>query len=125
MTKAEFIKMFRYLDELAASGVTNMYGAPSYLIKDYGLTEKQATMFWLAWIKTFSPNISIETRANIAYNTQELTMNKEIIKAEIQRRLELHPGDPPWSCIDCYYGKPCIDKEILKAAQQYLNGRAG
>ncbi len=42
-------------------------------------------------------------------------MREEVVK-EIKRRLERHPGDSPWSCIDCYHNRPCIDKEILLAA---------
>lgn len=35
---------------------------------------------------------------------------------EILRRLERHPGDAPWSCVECYHGRPCIDSQILRAA---------
>lgn len=71
MPKAEFIKIFRYLDKLRSSGITNMYGAPAYLIREYGLTEKQATMFWNVWVDTFDLDLSVETRVQTAYNTQD------------------------------------------------------
>ena len=39
-----------------------------------------------------------------------------IIIAEINRRLTKHPGDAPWSCVECYHGRPCKDAQILRAA---------
>lgn len=43
-------------------------------------------------------------------------MDKKLIIQEIKRRLERHPGDAPWSCIECYHCRPCVEKEILLAA---------
>ena len=36
------------------------------------------------------------------------------IKAEVEKRLQRHPGDAPWSCIECYHGRPCLEKEMLQ-----------
>ncbi len=48
--------------------------------------------------------------------------NKEVLK-EIERRLERHPGDTPWlRCIECYNNRPCIEKEILLAAEKFIKG---
>jgi len=42
-----------YLDELRISGVTNMYGAASYLINEFGLDKKVASAVLTYWMKTF------------------------------------------------------------------------
>jgi hypothetical protein len=49
----------------------------------------------------------------------------EII-ARINKRLEAHPGDAPWSCTECYHGRYCADRAILTAARDYfaLKGHA-
>lgn len=47
-------------------------------------------------------------------------MDKETILKEIDRRMQRHPGDAPWSCIECYKGQPCVEKEILEAAKKQL-----
>ena len=48
--------------------------------------------------------------------------NKEVLN-EIERRLESHPGDAPWSCTECYHNRPCIDRKILEAAKRQLEGK--
>lgn len=47
-------------------------------------------------------------------------VSKKDILAEIKKRLVYHPGDAPWSCVECYHGRPCMDREILEAAKAYL-----
>jgi hypothetical protein len=42
-----------YLDELRESGVTNMYGARPYLIKEFDLNKAEATEVLSYWMKTF------------------------------------------------------------------------
>ena len=49
-TQAE---MFKYLDELRESGVTNMFGAAPYLQTAFGLTSKEARDVLTAWMKNF------------------------------------------------------------------------
>lgn len=39
---------------------------------------------------------------------------------EVRRRLERHPGDAPWSCIECYHSRPCTERVILEAAEHEL-----
>src|SRR5229473_3031818 len=41
-----------------------------------------------------------------------------IVEREIAKRLEKHPGDAPWSCVECYHGRPCVERDILVAAQE-------
>lgn len=47
-------------------------------------------------------------------------MRKTEILAEINRRMEYHPGDAPWSCVKCYHNQPCVDREILILASKQL-----
>lgn len=43
-----------YLDELRASGETNMYGAGAYLREDFFFTRNEARDVLGYWMKTFS-----------------------------------------------------------------------
>lgn len=43
-----------YLDELRESGVTNMYGARPYLIREFDLSKTEASEVLSYWMKTFS-----------------------------------------------------------------------
>lgn len=49
------------------------------------------------------------------------TLTKENVLVKIERDLEYHPGDAPWSCLDCYHGRPCQEKEILLAARELIS----
>ena len=53
MNKEEKEEVFEYLDELRESGETNMFGAASYIKKDFGYTEKQSIELLLEWMETF------------------------------------------------------------------------
>jgi hypothetical protein len=44
---------FKYLNELRASGVTNMWGAGPYLEDKFWLTKQEAKDVLVAWIKSF------------------------------------------------------------------------
>ena len=50
MEKQEY---FDYLMDLRDSGVTNMFGAPAYLQRDFCLSVQEAREIFLEWIKTF------------------------------------------------------------------------
>ena len=50
-TTAEY---FEYLDKLRESGVTNMYGAGSYLADEFGLETRNAREVLGKWMRTFS-----------------------------------------------------------------------
>ena len=56
MTKASDPKMqgiFDYLDKLRESGVTNMFGAGSYLERDFNMTKREAREALIAWMDAF------------------------------------------------------------------------
>ena len=54
MSIAEFQEdYFAYLSELQASGVTNMFGAASYLEDKFWLEPSEAKEVLRLWIKTF------------------------------------------------------------------------
>jgi hypothetical protein len=44
---------FKYLNELRASGDTNMWGAGPYLEDKFWLTKQEAKDVLVAWIKSF------------------------------------------------------------------------
>ena len=55
-SKPDFVteKHLEYLDELRASGKTNMFGASPYILDEFPeITEEQAKKILLYWIKSF------------------------------------------------------------------------
>jgi hypothetical protein len=47
-------EMFKFLDELQATGVTNMFGAGDHLRDEYGINKQEAKETVLAWMKAKS-----------------------------------------------------------------------
>jgi len=47
-------EVFEYLDDLRESGVTNMFGAGSYVQGEFNVSEKEARTLLAKWMKTFS-----------------------------------------------------------------------
>lgn len=47
-------EMLEYLDELRESGITNMFGAGSYLEDEFDLPRKDASAVLLYWMSSFS-----------------------------------------------------------------------
>lgn len=47
-------EVFEYLDDLRESGVTNMFGASSYIEDEFGIERKEARDLLLEWMRTFS-----------------------------------------------------------------------
>jgi hypothetical protein len=45
--------VFRYLESLRKSGVTNMWGAVPYLERDMECSHEEASHWLLTWIKSF------------------------------------------------------------------------
>ncbi len=43
-------QIFKYLDNLRESGITNMFGAGIYLQEEFGLGKREAREFLLDWI---------------------------------------------------------------------------
>lgn len=59
----ELTEMFDYLDDLRESGATNMFGAGSYLRKEYSeLARGEEHTVLKAWMSTFSDE-PVDTRA--------------------------------------------------------------
>lgn len=46
--------VLEYLDDLRASGVTNMFGAGAYVQRDFGVDRDTARTWVLDWMDTFS-----------------------------------------------------------------------
>lgn len=47
-------KYWIYLEELRRSGVTNMYGAASYLMDAFDLTHNEATSILADWMRNYN-----------------------------------------------------------------------
>ena len=45
--------LFKYLDGLRASGVTNMFGAGPYLVREFGMSKEGARDTLSEWMETF------------------------------------------------------------------------
>jgi hypothetical protein len=52
-TVEEITDVFEYLDELRESGVTNMFGAATYIADEFGMDIRRARKFLTAWMKNF------------------------------------------------------------------------
>jgi len=48
------VEYFKYLDELRASGETNMYGAAVYLQEEFGMGRLEARKILQDWMNQFS-----------------------------------------------------------------------
>ena len=46
-------KCYQYLDGLRDSGVTNMFGASSYLVEEFGLEPKEARRILAEWMRAY------------------------------------------------------------------------
>ncbi len=47
-------EMFYYLNNLRESGVTNMFGAVSYLVYEFGINKKEASTVLSKWMDNFN-----------------------------------------------------------------------
>ena len=52
-TVDELQEIYDYLDDLRESGVTNMYGAGTYLREDFGMDKQHSHKVLGAWMKEF------------------------------------------------------------------------
>jgi hypothetical protein len=50
-------EVFLYLEELRASGVTNMWGATPYLERHFELDKKTAKEWLLKWMKSYNKGV--------------------------------------------------------------------
>jgi hypothetical protein len=53
MINEEWIEYYVYLEELRQSGVTNMFGASSYLREDFGLGRREAIKILSSWMENY------------------------------------------------------------------------
>ena len=63
---AEMVEFFEYLDELRASGETNMFGARPYLADEFQIGSHDAGRVLSAWMQTFDGTSDAETRVTQA-----------------------------------------------------------
>jgi len=55
MKRPEFVtnKHLKYLDDLRESGITNMYGAGSYIRNTFGVDTQQSNAILTYWMQSF------------------------------------------------------------------------
>lgn len=46
-------KYYQYLDDLRDSGITNMFGAASYLVDEFDLEPEEASKILVEWMKSY------------------------------------------------------------------------
>jgi len=46
-------KYFEYLEKLREGGTINMFGAPPYLQREFGLDKDEALAVWTRWTETY------------------------------------------------------------------------
>lgn len=51
--KEEWKEYYLYLEWLRDTGITNMFGSPAYLAKEFDLTEDEAKEIVLNWMKNY------------------------------------------------------------------------
>jgi len=53
MYNEEWIEYYQYLEVLRESGVTNMFGASTYLVEDFGLKSREARKILVSWMENY------------------------------------------------------------------------
>lgn len=65
MTKEQLLEYFQYLDDLRESGITNMFGAGSYIMREFpNLSKYEAKDIILSWMKTFDGIKTLQQRGD-------------------------------------------------------------
>jgi hypothetical protein len=60
MINEEWIEYYEYLEELRQSGVTNMFGASSYLQEEFDLGRREARKILCNWMENYDELIDKE-----------------------------------------------------------------
>lgn len=60
MYNEEWIEYYQYLEVLRESGVTNMFGASTYLVEDFGLKSREARKILVSWMENYDTLIEKE-----------------------------------------------------------------
>jgi hypothetical protein len=63
MTLSDCTRYFKWLDDLRASAVINMYGAAPLLRQEFGLAMSEARDICTKWRNTFDGNTTAKARA--------------------------------------------------------------
>lgn len=66
MTEKKLAQYFDYLDELREEGVTNMFGATPYLMRDCGLSKDKASEVLSLWMCSYDNDKTTAERARAA-----------------------------------------------------------
>jgi hypothetical protein len=57
-------EVFTYLNDLRESGVTNMFGARPYIVRQFGVNENKAGQLLALWMTNFNNEGNYETIKN-------------------------------------------------------------
>lgn len=71
MDQADVEQYFTWLDELRASGTTNMMSARPLLVRRFGLDRKDSHWVHGAWMRSFNPMEPVRKRAHWALRIKE------------------------------------------------------
>lgn len=56
------LEYYEFLDDLRGSGVTNMWGSPAYVQREFGGSRREAFDIVKDWMHTFSERSGLERR---------------------------------------------------------------
>lgn len=87
------IEVMDYLNDLRESGVTNMYGAVSYILKDFpNLDKKEATRILSLWMKNFNEegNYNLISERNDFASIATIGKIKKEITIELDLKHSMH-----------------------------------
>lgn len=54
-------EVFEYLNDLRDSGITNMFGASSYIQEEFSVTSREATKLLSTWMSNFNEEGNYDT----------------------------------------------------------------
>jgi len=64
--KDQLTEAFEYLDELRESGITNMFGASTYVERDLAYGRKEARECVTLWMSTYDGDLEVSDRVEKA-----------------------------------------------------------
>ncbi|MBU1342447.1 MAG: hypothetical protein KKD66_12560 [Proteobacteria bacterium] len=93
-----------YLDDLRESGITNMYGARSYLLNEFPeLSNKEASSILVYWMKIFSERFNFKI-SMISNRCQRIPENKDTCPGTIQDCGKLSgPACDGMTIVTCFF----------------------
>lgn len=76
---------FNYLDDLRESGVTNMFGAGTYIQREFGVDKREAKRIVMAWMESFGQRNESINENNESHASERHDRELQSISDNIQR----------------------------------------